>query len=425
MEGARMNYQELLDSFDEGTRERLLFLSQLIASGHERLDHLIYSPEGKLLASNAGDEHILDLLFSGGSLGRRAMDYGREHTMPYILSSALGNLYAVVYRRSHEKMSAFHVLGPVFTDAVSDKQLSKAIAAYNLPPAFAPRFARAVREFPVIPWQDFGSYVIMLHYAVNKERIERSDFAYMPKAAELLSEPADPLREIEKAAESQSRPWMAEQALLNNVREGNLDFRSALSYAGMVSSGVKVDVGEPMKKIQVSSCIFVALCARAAIEGGLPPQTAYDLQNLYSQSILSTQEISQIADINHHMYEDFIRRVHKLKQLPGLSPQVRKCMDYIEMHPYDKISISELAASAGYTDYYLSRKFKKEAGCSLHDYILKQKMACAGNLLTVTDLSVQEVSDRLHFCSRSYFTDNFCKFFGVSPTEYRREHRKV
>lgn len=419
-----IDFEKITDC-DVKMRERLLFLFELIACSHDRLDYWFYGADGQFLTTNAREEYLFELFFSRGKFKQTAIDHGREHSAPLLISSLLGNLYAVVYARSKDKVSGYHVLGPLFTDTLSEKALSRFMSEFPLPPAFAPRFLRGVRQFPVIPWTDFNKYVVMLHYAVTGESISSGDFSYHPKDLALLSSPGEILAESESPSRNQSRPWLAEQALLNNVRDGNLNFKPALAKAGLVSSGVQVDTGEPLQRARITSSVFTALCARAAIQGGLPPQTAYHLQNTYSQRILNAAEFSQIVDINHQMYEDYILRVHRLQQKSGISPQIRNCMDYIEMHPYQKISISELADLAGYTDYYLSRKFKQEAGCSPHDYILEQKMRAAKSLLTSTTLDIQEISEQLQFCSRSYFTDNFRRLFGISPTEYRRKNQRI
>ncbi|MCR4675321.1 MAG: AraC family transcriptional regulator, partial [Lachnospiraceae bacterium] len=43
----------------------------------------------------------------------------------------------------------------------------------------------------------------------------------------------------------------------------------------------------------------------------------------------------------------------------------------------------------------------------------------AKTMLTTTNYTVQEISDSLEFCSRSYFSSVFEKIEKCSPTEYR------
>lgn len=60
-------------------------------------------------------------------------------------------------------------------------------------------------------------------------------------------------------------------------------------------------------------------------------------------------------------------------------------------------------------------------GTPLTHYINIAKVERAKLLLTITDDSIQEIADRLHFCSRSYFSEAFRKITGTSPAKYRKD----
>lgn len=176
--------------------------------------------------------------------------------------------------------------------------------------------------------------------------------------------------------------------------------------------------------MQITYVVFISLCVRAAIEGGLSPDTAYTLGDSYIQSILNCKTVSDAMVIGHNMYEDFILRVHKYKMQPHISQTIQSCCDYIRLHIEEELSIKELAVLYGYTDYYFSRKFKNETGMSLNDYLKQEKIRHAQMLLKTTSLSVQEISEKLHFCSRTYFTDTFRSVTGMSPLAYREKHKR-
>lgn len=175
-------------------------------------------------------------------------------------------------------------------------------------------------------------------------------------------------------------------------------------------------------KLAQTGGFHYSLCTRAAIEGGLTPEQAYSLGDSYIQSAESARTISEVSAVNSAMYEDFVRRVHNGRTNPKLSPQIRACCDYIELNVEEEFSISDLAARTGYTKYYLSRKFEEETGVSLNSYINIARVERAKLLLTITDDGIQEIADRLHFCSRSYFSEAFRKITGTSPAKYRKEY---
>lgn len=61
----------------------------------------------------------------------------------------------------------------------------------------------------------------------------------------------------------------------------------------------------------------------------------------------------------------------------------------------------------GYTEYYLTHKFKEETGLSVTDYIKFAKIERAKVLLKSTDQTVQDIATALSFSTRNYFSRIF------------------
>lgn len=214
---------------------------------------------------------------------------------------------------------------------------------------------------------------------------------------------------------------MSERALLHCVREGDLNYQAALSKAASLSSGVRIQTRQPVNQAIISGASFISLCTRAAIEGGLSPDTAYTIGDGYIQSLISCRTVSEVGAVNHAMYEVFIRRVHRMLEGAPLSAQIRSCREYIEMHPEEELTLSQLAARAGYTDYHLSKKFKTETGESINDYINRVRIERAKILLETTKMPISEIAMQLHYCSPTYFGTRFREIAGMLPSAYRKE----
>ena len=58
---------------------------------------------------------------------------------------------------------------------------------------------------------------------------------------------------------------------------------------------------------------------------------------------------------------------------------------------------------------------------SLPDYIRAVRVERAKLMLSASELPIQEIADRLQFCSRAHFSDVFKKLVGVTPAKYREE----
>ena len=164
--------------------------------------------------------------------------------------------------------------------------------------------------------------------------------------------------------------------------------------------------------------VYIALCCRAAVQGGLDVETAYTLSDQYLQSVEDAGNLSALHELSNAMIKDYIERVHRVKLSCELSPQIRMACEWISLTPQLQ-SIHSLAEKLGYTDYYFSKLFKKETGKTVREYILAQKIEAAKRMLTANNLSVAEIADQLGIESQSYFTASFRSATGMTPTEYR------
>ena len=161
------------------------------------------------------------------------------------------------------------------------------------------------------------------------------------------------------------------------VEEGILRFNSA--NTGHLSD-------DPVRNRKYLFVTSVTQACRAAINGGMDSERAYNISDLYIQKmdILETEE--EICKLHADM-----------------------------MTFYTK----EMAEQVDLNASYLSTLFKKEAGCSVSDYILLRKLEAARNMLKYSEYSYAEISAILAFSSQSHFSRIFKKETGYTPKEYR------
>ena len=62
---------------------------------------------------------------------------------------------------------------------------------------------------------------------------------------------------------------------------------------------------------------------------------------------------------------------------------------------------------------------------SIVNYTKFVKTEQARQMLEFTTLSIQQIIEKLGFCSRSYFTKVFHTITGVTPGEYRDKHQRL
>ena len=100
--------------------------------------------------------------------------------------------------------------------------------------------------------------------------------------------------------------------------------------------------------------------------------------------------------------------------------RMANCKQYLDEHVCDvDLRICDLAALFGTSEVYFRKEFKKFYRLSPIEYVKKQRMELACQLLRTKLYSVTEVAMRVGFDSVSYFSAEFHRSLGVSPREYR------
>ena len=331
---------------------------------------------------------------------------------PLIVGAKIGLLWSVVTDFRDGETRLF-VLGPILTQPVTWDMAEKLIEPYQLSFETKRGLIDCMTIIPAVSTVSFFQFTVLLHRLVTGRAVSVSDLAYDMAPARR-----------EAGEEGAHAPLINEHELLRRVKSGDMDYRSALAAAGTVSRGIRAGI-DPICQAKYSVVAFITLCARAAIEGGLSADTAYTLSDTYTETVDACRSISEIAAVSHTMYEDFIRRVHRVRTAADISRPIQSCRDYIEEHVTDALTVEELAERSGYTTYYFTRLFKEETGLSVKETILRAKIAEAKRLLSNTDMTVLEISESLKFSSQSYFTHQFERVEGVAPTKFRLKNQKV
>ena len=85
-----------------------------------------------------------------------------------------------------------------------------------------------------------------------------------------------------------------------------------------------------------------------------------------------------------------------------------------------EITLNELATMVDMSKYYFLRLFKQSMGITPHQYLIKQRMKKAKQLLQQGKLSIIEVAAECGFSNQSHFAKVFHKNIGITPRAYRK-----
>lgn len=395
--------------------ERLALFRELVRCGE--IYTWCYDAAGELLESNCPERDFLGQVFRFLGCRDKMLAHWREHANPITLGSGLGLIWSAAFEQRDGSPFRAWVLGPFFYTDVSIKSIEAGFGAYlglEVSVAWKARLIDLLYRLPTVPHLVNTQNLLMLHYCLTGERLTASDLgaAAMPEPAGLGT--GTPGRDRHKV-------WSTEQALLQMVRNGDLDYKKALSASQGISNGVQIHTKDPLGQGRVSVIVFCSIVCRAAIEGGLSPEEAYSLGDSYIQSAENARTTDELYAIPLAMYDDFIHRVHRCRTNPRLSAPVQKCVDYIELHLSERVRAGDLAAATGYSEYYITQKFREETGYSFSEYAIFAKIERAKVLLRSTEHTVQEIADELGFATRSHFSRSFRRVTGQSPAQYREK----
>ncbi|WP_258171341.1 AraC family transcriptional regulator [Paenibacillus sp. R14(2021)] len=113
---------------------------------------------------------------------------------------------------------------------------------------------------------------------------------------------------------------------------------------------------------------------------------------------------------------------NSLAILPDIERQIKHAVRWLSYQYAQQISIEELSRNLGYHRTHLSKMFKQFTGVSPMQFLLKVRMDRAKELLNEQNrLSIDQVASSVGYADALYFSKQFRKTYGYSPSEYRAQ----
>jgi AraC-like DNA-binding protein len=102
--------------------------------------------------------------------------------------------------------------------------------------------------------------------------------------------------------------------------------------------------------------------------------------------------------------------------------RLKRATDYIAAHLGEPIGLADIAASTGLTRMHFAAQFKAATGMRPHEYLLRQRIERAKELLAGSQTPLAEVALEVGFKAQAHFTTVFARIVGETPNAWRREH---
>ena len=128
------------------------------------------------------------------------------------------------------------------------------------------------------------------------------------------------------------------------------------------------------------------------------------------------KSVYNMKNLLHHVAVNFTAPVSVNDQ----KTLVDKVQRYINEHLEGELRRDELAEYVHLNPDYLTRIFKKETGFTIKEYVIRQKLEEARNLLRVTSLPISFIAAKVGYCNFSHFSYTYKKVLGITPQEERQ-----
>lgn len=312
------------------------------------------------------------------------------------------------------------LIGPVISTQPSPASIKNIMKEYDILLECKEDLTEFYQFTPMFSFHQFCHFLALFYQTLVGEDIDIECYLNIQPTEENL-----PIASLHTARSYDAKEiasfhntYHYEQRYLEYIRNGNVEqLKAFFSNSFSIQAGTIAD--NPLRQARNLLIVAATLATRAAIEGGLDIESAYQLSDIYIQQSEKLTDADALYRLQYNMMLDFTNRVAQAQIPRDTTQDIYKCIQYIKRHTNQSISVSDVADHVGKSRSHISRCFKKELGFQMNEFIMRCKLEEAKSLLSYTDKSISEISNYLCFSSQAYFQNVFKKKYGITPNQYR------
>jgi AraC family transcriptional regulator, melibiose operon regulatory protein len=151
-----------------------------------------------------------------------------------------------------------------------------------------------------------------------------------------------------------------------------------------------------------------------------------DIRSLSERIIRETERKGEFLDVLQRLYfcELYVRLSQILSDTQKMlsrpvSAFLSKAMEYIRNFYNEKLTLEQVAESAGVSVRHLTRLFSEGLGMTVQDYTSMLRLKKAKELLETTKLDIPGIAQACGYGTSQYFTTCFGRSESITPKKYR------
>lgn len=102
---------------------------------------------------------------------------------------------------------------------------------------------------------------------------------------------------------------------------------------------------------------------------------------------------------------------------------IREATSFIEQNFQNDISVEDIAAFCNLDRSYFGKIFRDAVGKSPQEFLISYRMTKAAELLKLTELSINDISNAVGYPNQLHFSRAFKKTYGIPPRQWRQENK--
>ncbi|HTD29696.1 MAG TPA: AraC family transcriptional regulator [Xanthomonadaceae bacterium] len=115
---------------------------------------------------------------------------------------------------------------------------------------------------------------------------------------------------------------------------------------------------------------------------------------------------------------------HAVRATQGVPIWVERAHEFLHAHFAECVTIEQIAAVADVHPAHLSRVFRKVYRCTIGEYQRRLRLESTRDPLVRGARSLADIASQAGFADQSHFSRLFVAAFGMTPSAYRRMHRR-
>ena len=110
----------------------------------------------------------------------------------------------------------------------------------------------------------------------------------------------------------------------------------------------------------------------------------------------------------------------------GLPPRrLQRVLEHVKENIGKDLSVADMSQVVGMSQYYFSKLFKMSTGTTPHQYVMRQRIERAQELLRDGNTALVEIATQVGFETQSHFTSVFRRLVGITPKKFRESRSDI